>query len=59
MKDLIIHEAMRVQLRGEFFNVFNQVNFSPPNTLVSSGGFGRITGANDGRVIQLALKFLW
>ena len=59
MKDFIVREPMRIQLRGEFFNVFNQVNFSPPNTLVSSGGFGRITGANDGRVVQLALKVLW
>ncbi len=59
MKDIVLKEAMRVQLRGEFFNVFNQVNFSPPNTLVSSGSFGRITGADDGRVVQLALKFLW
>ena len=59
MKDFIVREPMRIQLRGEFFNVFNQVNFSPPNMLVSSGGFGRITGANDGRVVQLALKVLW
>ncbi|MBI1789577.1 MAG: hypothetical protein HYR60_18750, partial [Acidobacteria bacterium] len=59
MKDILVREPLRMQLRGEFFNVFNQVNFAPPNTLVSSGGFGRITGASDGRVIQVALKFLW
>jgi hypothetical protein len=59
IKDIVPREAIHVQLRGEFFNVFNQVNFSSPNTLVSSGGFGRITNANDGRVVQLALKFLW
>ncbi len=59
MKDFIVREPVRVQLRGEFFNVFNQVNFSAPNTLVSSGAYGRITGANDGRVIQLALKVIW
>lgn len=59
MKDVVLREPLRLQLRGEFFNVFNQVNFSPPNTLVSSGSFGRITGSNEGRVIQLAVKFLW
>lgn len=59
MKEILIREQLRLQLRGEFFNVFNQVNFSPPSTLVSAGGFGRITGANDGRVVQLALKVLW
>ena len=59
MKDIILREPLRLQLRGEFFNVLNQVNFSPPNTLVSAGGFGRITGAEAGRVIQLAMKVLW
>lgn len=59
MKDIVVREPLRVQLRGEFFNAFNQVNFSNPNVLVASGSFGRITGASDGRVIQLALKVIW
>ena len=50
---------LRLQLRGEFFNAFNRVNFNNPNTTVSSSSFGRITGAGSGRVIQLAAKFIW
>ena len=50
---------LRLQLRGEFFNAFNRVNFNSPNTTVSSSSFGRITGAGSGRVIQLAAKFIW
>jgi hypothetical protein len=50
---------VRLQLRGEFFNAFNQVNFNNPNTTLSSSTFGRITGADPGRVIQLAAKVLW
>ena len=50
---------MRLQLRGEFFNAFNQVNFNNPNTNISSSTFGRITGAGAGRVIQLAAKLIW
>ena len=50
---------VRVQVRGEFFNAFNQVNFGNPNTTVSSTTFGRITGAGAGRVIQLAAKLIW
>jgi hypothetical protein len=50
---------VRVQLRGEFFNAFNQVNFNNPVTQLSSGTFGRITGAGAGRVIQLAAKVIW
>ena len=35
----------RLQVRGEFFNALNQVNFNNPNTTVSSTTFGRITSA--------------
>ena len=34
-------EGMRLQLRTEFFNLFNQVNFSDPNATLSSTGFGQ------------------
>jgi hypothetical protein len=51
--------GLRVQLRGEFFNAFNQVNFNNPNTTLSSATFGRITGAGPGRVGQLAVKLIW
>jgi hypothetical protein len=59
MKDIILREPMRLQFRGEFFNAFNQVSFSPPTSTVSSATFGRITGAAAGRVIQLAAKVIW
>jgi hypothetical protein len=53
-------ERLRLQLRGEFFNAFNQVNFNNPNTNLSSGStFGRITSATDGRTIQLGVKLIW
>ncbi len=51
--------GLRLQLRGEFFNAFNQVNFGNPNTTLSSTSFGRITGAGGGRVIQVAAKLIW
>lgn len=68
MKDLVVRERLRAQLRGEFFNAFNQVNFNPPDSRVSSGfdpvrvevgSFGKIRSAQPGRVIQLALKLMW
>jgi hypothetical protein len=59
MRDFPIREQLKAQLRGEFFNAFNQVHFLPPNTTVGSGSFGQITAANPGRVIQLAAKLIW
>jgi len=52
-------EGLRLQFRGELFNAFNQVNFNAPSTSVSAANFGRITGADAGRIGQLALKVLW
>ena len=59
MRYVNLWSDVRVQLRGEFFNAFNQVNFGNPNTTVSSTTFGRITSAGAGRVIQLAAKVIW
>ena len=57
--EITAREPLWVQLRGEFFNAFNQVNFDAPNAQVSSNTFGQIRSAQPGRVIQLALKVLW
>ncbi|MBI3282399.1 MAG: carboxypeptidase regulatory-like domain-containing protein [Acidobacteria bacterium] len=59
MKDLIVREPLRAQLRGEFFNAFNQVNFNDPERLRTSSNFGRIRSAQAGRIVQVALKLLW
>ena len=59
LKDFALRESWKLQLRGEFFNALNQVNFSNPNQTVSSSAFGRITSAASGRVIQLAIKMIW
>ena len=54
-----MREPFRIEIRGEFFNTFNQVNFDAPNAQASSGSFGRILTAQPGRVIQLAAKVIW
>jgi hypothetical protein len=59
IKDFIFREPYRLQFRSEFFNAFNQVNFTSVGTTVTSGAFGTLRQAADGRVIQFALKFLW
>jgi hypothetical protein len=45
-----------LEFRAEVFNLFNRVNFYPPNVNASLLTFGTITQAFDPRIIQLGLK---
>jgi hypothetical protein len=56
VKNTRLGGKVNLQFRAEFFNVFNEVNFDLPNRNVGGGGFGRITGARDPRIIQFGLK---
>jgi len=56
VKNTHVSERVSVQFRAEFFNVFNNVNFRGPSTNTASAQFGRITAANDPRILQFALK---
>jgi hypothetical protein len=58
-KVIHITEGLRMQVRGEFFNLLNRVNLGNPNTNVASAQFGRITSAGSPRVVQLALKLMF
>ena len=42
-KTIPIWENVKIQLRGEFLNLFNHANFGNPNGDISSGNFGFIT----------------
>jgi hypothetical protein len=58
-KNIALRASHRLQLRLEAFNVFNQVRFNNPSGAFNTGNFGRITSAQDGRVIQLGVKYLF
>ena len=47
----------RIQVRIEGFNILNQARFGQPNGTIGTAPFGQITSAEDGRVIQLGLKY--
>ena len=56
----LAHEAMKLQFRAEFFNVFNLVNFGLPANIVLGPGFGQINRtAGTSRQIQFSLKLLY
>jgi hypothetical protein len=56
-KNISVTERVRVQLRGELFNAFNNVNFVPGQFLdINSTNFGRISGTFAPRVVQFAVR---
>ena len=50
-------EIKQLELRAEFFNLFNRPNFDLPNAIADSAQFGRIFSAGPARQIQFGLKF--
>jgi len=49
-------ENMSLQFRAETFNVFNHTNFGTVGTNITLSTFGKVTSANDPRILQLGLK---
>lgn len=57
-KNIRFGESIRLQLRGEAFNVFNTTNFRTfASTNVTSSAFGQIGTVRDPRTLQFAAKF--
>ncbi|MDQ4123423.1 MAG: TonB-dependent receptor [Acidobacteriota bacterium] len=57
-KNIRFTETMRLQLRGEVFNIFNKTNFTGFGTVATTPtSFGVITGTRDPRTFQFGIKF--
>jgi len=59
LKDFRFSESRFLQLRGEAFNLANRPNFGLPNGSRGNANFGRIASSQDGRVIQIGLRFVY
>jgi hypothetical protein len=56
-KNFNLTERFRLQFRAEFFNIFNNVNFSTPDSTLGDTDFGSITDTDTSqRQIQFALR---
>jgi hypothetical protein len=55
-KNIPIREAVQLQFRSEFFNIFNRPNLGNPNSTLSSPLFGKILSATDPRILQFGLR---
>jgi hypothetical protein len=56
-KNWPILEKAGIELRGEFFNLFNHANFGYPGTQIGTAQFGAVSSTiNPGRQVQLVAK---
>jgi hypothetical protein len=56
IKTFRMTEKLRTQFRAECLNALNHPNLSAPNTSVTSGSFGAITGQDPTRTWQFSLR---
>ena len=60
IKEFVFREPYKVQFRSEFFNAFNDTNFSVPNGTQGDPNFGTILGMDTfQRQIQFGLKLIY
>jgi len=62
LKNTRVLENQQIQFRAEAFNVFNHAQFNNPSGQIDNtgaGGFGYVTSANDPRIMQVALKYIF
>jgi hypothetical protein len=59
LKNFALTEQIKLQFRGEFFNLFNHPNFYPPGMTLGTSTYGVITQAQDPRELQLSLKLMF
>jgi len=52
-----VKENKKIEFRAEAFNALNNVQLGNPNTNITSSNFGKITSAEDPRIMQFALKY--
>jgi hypothetical protein len=62
-KNIPVSGDVRLQVRAEIFNAFNNVNYGQPNAVFGSATFGRISATSTGypnmRQVQLGMKLIF
>jgi hypothetical protein len=55
-KNTQVNEALRVEMRADFFNLLNRAEFRSPDTNFTSPTFGQVLSTYSPRIIQLSLR---
>jgi hypothetical protein len=53
----VTKDGSMLEFRVQFFNAFNNVNFQQPGSFMNTPTFGVISGAENAREIEIALKY--
>jgi outer membrane receptor protein involved in Fe transport len=53
----LFRERVKLEIRGDFFNIFNHTEFNNPVTSITSPKFGQVIDTADPRIIQIAARF--
>jgi outer membrane receptor protein involved in Fe transport len=56
-KRTMITERTAVELRADFFNIFNHTEFTNPDTNFANATFGQVTDTAAPRILQFAVRF--
>jgi hypothetical protein len=56
-KQTAISERLHLELRADFFNIFNHPEFNNPDTTFGSPTFGQILTTAEPRILQFAARF--
>ncbi len=59
VKTVPVGATVRLQIRAELYNVFNNVNYANPNGVFGTANFGRISAAGNMRQAQLGVKLMF
>lgn len=59
-KTFYLPERLRLEFRGQFYNILNKTNFTPPGMTCCSTSFGRITSTyGPGRIGQVQARLIF
>jgi len=58
-KTLKVRESKSLEFRAEAFNLTNSVRYNNPTSNLNTNTFGQITSAQDPRIMQFALKYVF
>src|SRR6185295_3668113 len=58
-RSLVLRPGTQIAVRLEVFNALNTVRLNQPGNQLGSPTFGQITSAEDGRIVQLGIKYVF